>query len=163
MSIEKVRAYFAPLGIAERIREFDVSSATVELAAVAVGVEGARIAKSMGFKLGERAIVVVTAGDQKINNGKYKARFGAKAKMLTFDEAHEMLGHDPGGVCPFALPEGVEVYLDESMRRFETVFPAAGSANSAVEMTCGELERYSSNFAGWVDVCKPKEEPQQAT
>lgn len=157
MSIQKVRDYFAPLGLAERIREFDVSSATVELAAVAVGVEGARIAKSMGFKLGERAIIIVTAGDQKIDNARYKARFGAKAKMLTFDEAHTMIGHDPGGVCPFALPEDVAVYLDESMRRFPTVFPAAGSANSAVEMSCEELERYSSNFSGWVDVCKPKE------
>ncbi len=113
MSIQKVRDYFAPLGLAERIREFDVSSATVELAAVAVGVEGARIAKSMGFKLGEHAIIVVTAGDQKINNGKYKTRFGAKAKMLTFDEAHTMLGQDLGGVCPFALPTGVRVSLDE--------------------------------------------------
>ena len=158
MSIEKVRAYFATLGIADRIQEFDVSSATVELAAVALGVDGERIAKSMSFKLGDKAILVVTAGDQKVNSGKYKARFGEKAKMLTFDEAHTMVGHDPGGVCPFALPANVKVYLDESMKRFETVFPAAGSANSAIEMTCDELERYSSNFAVWVDVCKPREE-----
>lgn len=158
MSIEKVKAYFATLGIADRIQEFDVSSATVELAAVALGVDGERIAKSMSFKLGDKAILVVTAGDQKVNSGKYKARFGEKAKMLTFDEAHTMVGHDPGGVCPFALPVDVSVYLDESMKRFPTIFPAAGSANSAIEMTCDELERYSSNFAGWVDVCKPREE-----
>ena len=158
MSIEKVRAYFEPLGLANRIREFDVSSATVELAAVAVGVEPARITKSMGFKVGDRAIIVATAGDQKVNSGKFKAQFGVKAKMLTFDEAHTMIGHDPGGVCPFALPEDVEVYLDVSMKRFETVFPAAGSSNSAIEMTCGELEKYASNFVAWVDVCKPKEE-----
>lgn len=157
MSIERVREYLLPLGFAERIREFDESSATVELAAAALGVDGARIAKSMGMKLGEGAIVVVTAGDQKINSGKFKAGFGEKAKMLTFDEAHTMLGHDPGGVCPFALPSGVSVYLDESMRRFETVFPAAGSSNSAIELTCEELERCSSNFAGWVDVCKARE------
>jgi len=158
MSIEKVKAYFSPLGIAERVREFDVSSATVELAAIALGVDGARIAKSMGFKVGDDAIIVVTAGDQKVNSGKFKAAFGVKAKFLTFDEAHTMIGHDPGGVCPFALPENVKVYLDESMKRFSTVFPAAGSANSAIEMTCEELERYSSNFTAWVDVCKPKEE-----
>ena len=158
MSIEKVRAYFATLGIADRIQEFDVSSATVELAAVALGVDGERIAKSMSFKLGDKAILVVTAGDQKVNSGKYKARFGEKAKMLTFDEAHTMVGHDPGGVCPFALPADVSVYLDAPMKRFPTIFPAAGSANSAIEMTCDELERYSSNFAGWVDVCKPREE-----
>lgn len=157
MSIEKVKAYFAPLGLAERVREFNVSSATVELAAAALGVDGARIAKSMGFKLGEKAILVVTAGDEKVNSGKYKAQFGEKAKMLTFEEAHTMVGHDPGGVCPFALPGDVKVYLDVSMKRFDTVFPAAGSANSAIEMTCEELERYSSNFTAWVDVCKPKD------
>lgn len=158
MSIERVRAYLEPLGVAARIQEFDVSSATVELAAVALGVDGARIAKSMGFKVGEDAVIVVTAGDQKVNSGKFKTQFGVKAKFLTFDEAHTMLGHDPGGVCPFALPENVKVYLDVSMRRFPTVFPAAGSVNSAIEMTCEELERCSSNFTAWVDVCKPKEE-----
>lgn len=150
-----------PFGVADRIREFDVSSATVELAAAAVGVEGARIAKSMGFKVGDDALIVVTAGDVKINSAKYKTRFGVKAQMLGFDEARAMLGHDPGGVCPFALPEGVKAYLDVSMRRFETVFSAAGSANSAVELTCAELERCSSNFAAWVDVCRPKEPPAE--
>ena len=154
MSIEKVRAYFQPLGIAERIQEFSVSSATVELAAQAVGVEGARIAKSLSFKVDDQPILVVAAGDAKVDNSRYKAQFHTKAKMLTHEEAHDLIGHDVGGVCPFALPENVRVYLDVSLQRFETVFPAAGSDNSAVEMTCEELERYSSNFAGWVDVCK---------
>lgn len=154
MSIEKVRAYFKPLGIEERIREFDVSSATVELAAVAVGVEGARIAKSLSFKVEDKPIIIVVAGDAKVDNSRYKAQFHTKAKMLTHQEAHERIGHDVGGVCPFALPEDVKVYLDVSMKRFETVFPAAGSSNSAVEMTCDELERYASNFGAWVDVCK---------
>ena len=154
MSIQKVREYFKGLGIEERIREFEVSSATVELAAIAVGVEGARIAKTLSFKVGEEPILIVAAGDAKVNNGAYKALFHTKAKMLTHEEAHTMIGHDVGGVCPFALPENVKVYLDESLKRFATVFPAAGSSNSAVEMTCGELEQYSSNFTAWVDVCK---------
>ena len=154
MSIQKVRAYFESLGLADRIREFEVSSATVELAAVAVGVEGARIAKSLSFKVAEEPIVIVVAGDAKIDNAKYKAQFHTKAKMLTHEEAHTLIGHDVGGVCPFALPETVRVYLDISMRRFDTVFPAAGSDNSAVEFTCEELEKYSSNFKAWVDVCK---------
>ena len=150
MSIEKVRAYFRPLGIEDRIREFDVSSATVELAAVAVGVEGARI------------IIIVVAGDAKVDNSRYKAQFHTKAKMLTHEEAHELIGHDVGGVCPFALPEDVKVYLDVSMKRFQTVFPAAGSSNSAVEMTCDELEQYASNFTAWVDVCKGWRPEEQA-
>ena len=154
MSIQKVREYFKPFGIEDRIREFDVSSATVELAAVAVGVEGARIAKSLSFKVEDKPIIIVVAGDAKVDNSRYKAQFHTKAKMLTHQEAHERIGHDVGGVCPFALPEDVKVYLDVSMKRFETVFPAAGSSNSAVEMTCDELERYASNFAAWVDVCK---------
>ena len=154
MSIEKVRAYFRPLGLEERIREFDVSSATVELAAQAVGVEAARIAKTLSFKVDDRPILIVAAGDAKVDNGKYKAQFHTKAKMLTHEEAHTLIGHDVGGVCPFALPENVAVYLDVSMKRFDTIFPAAGSSNSAVEMTCQELEQYSSNFAALVDVCK---------
>ena len=162
MSIEKVRAYFKPLGIEDRIREFDVSSATVELAAVAVGVEGARIAKSLSFKVEERPIIIVVAGDAKVDNSRYKAQFHTKAKMLTHEEAHAWIGHDVGGVCPFALPEGVKVYLDESLKRFGTVFPAAGSDNSAVEMTCDELERYASNFVEWVDVCKGWRPEEQA-
>ena len=154
MSIQKVRAYFEQFGIVDRIREFDVSSATVELAAVAVGVEGARIAKSLSFKVEDHPIIVVAAGDAKVDNAKYKAQFHTKAKMLTHEEAHDLIGHDVGGVCPFALPQDVKVYLDVSLRRFETVFPAAGSSSSAVELTCDELERYSSNFVEWVDVCK---------
>ena len=154
MSIEKVREYLRGFGMEERIREFPVSSATVELAAKAVGVEPGRIAKSMSFRLGEEAIVIVMAGDARVDNPRYKARFHTKARMLSFDEAHTMIGHDPGGVCSFALPQGVRTYLDVSLRRFGTVFPAAGSANSAIEMSCEELERYSSGFAGWVDVCR---------
>ena len=154
MSIQKVREYFKGFGIEDRIREFDISSATVELAAIAVGVEGARIAKSMSFKIGEEPIIIVMAGDAKVDNSRYKAQFHTKAKMLTFDEAHTMIGHDPGGVCSFALPENVKTYLDVSLKRFETVFPAAGSSNSAIELTCDELEKYSSNFMGWIDVTK---------
>lgn len=152
MSIEKVRAYFRTLGIEERIREFDVSSATVELAAQAVGVVGARIAKTLSFLLGEHCILIVAAGDARVDNKKYKARFGAKAKMLAHDDVPEYIGHAVGGVCPFAVKEGVAVYLDESLRRFETVFPACGSANSAIELTIPELERFSA-FTDWVDVC----------
>ena len=154
MSIEKVRAYFQEFGVADRIMEFPVSSATVELAAQALGVEGARIAKSMSFKIGEDPIIIVMAGDARVDNSKYKAQFHTKAKMLTHEEAHELIGHDVGGVCSFALPENVKTYLDVSLKRFDTVFPAAGSSNSAIEFTCEELERYSSNFVEWVDVCK---------
>ena len=154
MSIQKVRAYFEPLGIAGRIREFDVSSATVDLAAIAVGVEGARIAKSLSFKVDDQPIIIVVAGNAKVDNSAYKKYFHTKAKMLTHEEAHELIGHDVGGVCSFALPENVKVYLDVSLKRFDTVFPAAGSSNSAIEMTCDELEKCSSNFVEWVDVCK---------
>ena len=159
MSIEKVRAYFDTLGIADRIQEFPVSSATVELAAQALGVEGARIAKTLSFKLDERTVLVVAAGDAKIDNPKYKAAFGGKAQMLTPEEAVERVGHAVGGVCPFAVNEGVEIYLDESLRRFDTVFPAAGSSNSAIELTCDELSRYAKSEK-WVDVCKGWREEQ---
>ena len=132
MSVEKVRAYLTPYGVAQRIRELEVSSATVELAAAALGVAPARI-----------------------DNSKYKHFFGVKAKMLTPEEAVEHIGHAVGGVCPFALPEGVSVYLDESLRRFETVFPAVGSAASAIELTCPELERCcGERFCRWVDLCR---------
>ena len=154
MSIERVRAYFKELGREGDILEFPVSSATVELAAQAVGVIPARIAKTLSFLVDGKCVLIVAAGDAKVDNSRYKAQFHTKAKMLTHEEAHELIGHDVGGVCPFALPEDVKVYLDVSMKRFETVFPAAGSSNSAVEMTCDELERYASNFAAWVDVCK---------
>ena len=154
MSIEKVRAYFKEFGMENRILEFPVSSATVELAAQAVGVEPARIAKSLSFKVDDAPILIVAAGDAKVDNSKYKAYFHTKAKMLTHEEAHTLIGHDVGGVCSFALPENVKVYLDVSLQRFETIFPAAGSDSSAIELTCEELERYSSNFTAWVDVCK---------
>ncbi len=153
MSIEKVRAYFATLGMESRILEFDVSSATVELAAQALGVEGARIAKTLSFLLGEECILVVAAGDARVDNKKYKERFGGKAKMLAHDDVPQYIGHAVGGVCPFAVKEGVKVYLDESLKRFETVFPACGSSNSAIELTIEELEKYSQ-FDSWVDVCK---------
>ena len=153
MSIDKVRAYFKTQGIEERILEFDVSSATVELAAQALGCEGKRIANTLSFKIGEQPILIVAAGDAKVDNAKYKARFAAKAKMMTHEEAAEIIGHAVGGVCPFAVNEGVTVYLDESLKRFETVFPACGSSNSAIELTIAELEKYSG-FDEWVDVCK---------
>ena len=155
MSIEKVRNYFQTLGIAERIMEFDVSSATVDLAAQAVGVEGARIAKTLSFLLGDGCILIVAAGDAKIDNKTYKAKVGAKAKMLAHDDVPEYIGHAVGGVCPFALPDDVKTYLDVSLKRFETVFPAVGSAASAIELNCDELERCcGKNFVSWVDVCK---------
>ncbi len=153
MSIERVRAYFRELGMEERVMEFETSSATVELAAQTVGVIPARIAKTLSFKGSEGVILVVTAGDAKIDNKLYKAEFGFKAKMLTADEAVELVGHAVGGVCPFATNDGVDVYLDESMKRFDTVFPAAGSGNSAIELTCDELYKYS-NAIKWVNVCK---------
>jgi len=153
MSIEKVRAYFRDCGIEDRIQEFSVSSATVDLAAQALGVEGARIAKTLSFKLGDRVLLVVCAGDAKVDNRKYKDEFGGKATMLSYDEAATLVGHAVGGVCPFAVPESVEIYLDVSLKRFTTVYPAAGSSNSAVEMTMDELEKYSRSRK-WVDVCK---------
>ena len=153
MAIEKVREYFKGFGIDNRILEFDVSSATVELAAQALGCEGARIAKSLSFMVNDAAILVVCAGDGKVDNAKFKATFGVKAKMLTPDEAITLIGHAVGGVCPFAVNDGVKVYLDESLKRFETVFPACGSSNSAIEMTIAELEKYSA-YTEWVDVCK---------
>ncbi len=155
MSVANVREYLAGYGLSDRVREFTVSSATVELAALAVGVEGARIGKTLSFKVNDQPILIVVAGDAKVDNAKYKHRFGVKAKMLTPEEAVERIGHAVGGVCPFALPEDVKVYLDVSLRRFETVFPAAGSSASAVELSCEELERCcGANFADWVDVCK---------
>ncbi|MBM6683453.1 YbaK/EbsC family protein [Collinsella intestinalis] len=153
MAIERVRAYFAEEGIADRILEFDTSSATVELAAAAVGCEPARIAKTLSFRVGDRVALIVAAGDARIDNPKFKAQFHCKAKMLSADEAEELIGHAVGGVCPFAVNEGCDVYLDESLRRFETVFPACGSSNSAIELTCEELDRYAHPVA-WVDVCK---------
>jgi prolyl-tRNA editing enzyme YbaK/EbsC (Cys-tRNA(Pro) deacylase) len=157
MSIEKVRRFFKEKGMEDRVLEFDVSSATVELAAVAVGCESARIAKTLSFMVNGEPILIVTAGDAKIDNAKYKAYFRAKAKMLTPDEVVALIGHAVGGVCPFAVNEGVTVYLDESMKRFSTVFPAAGSAKSAVELSCDELFECSAALE-WIDCCKIPEE-----
>lgn len=157
MAIEKVREYFKSKGIENRIQEFETSSATVALAAQALGCAESRIAKTLSFHVGEKVILVVAAGDVKIDNPKYKATFGAKAKMLSYDEAELLIGHAVGGVCPFAVNEGVEVYLDESLKRFITVFPACGSSNSAIELTMDELEKYSG-YIKWVDVCKVMEE-----
>lgn len=153
MAIEKVKAYFRQFGMADRVLEFPSSSATVELAAQALGCAPCRIAKTLSFMVEGRPILVVAAGDARIDNPKYKAQFGAKAKMLTPGEVEELVGHAVGGVCPFGINEGVTVYLDRSLERFETVFPACGSGNSAIELTIGELERYSG-YAAWVDVCK---------
>ncbi|MDE7434360.1 MAG: YbaK/EbsC family protein [Lachnospiraceae bacterium] len=153
MSIERVKEYFGKYGMEERIQEFEVSSATVELAAVALHCEPQRIAKTLSFMVEGHAILVVVAGDARIDNPKYKAQFGVKAKMLSPEEVEALIGHGVGGVCPFAVNEGVEVYLDVSLKRFETVFPACGSGNSAIELTIQELEEYSG-YAGWVDVCK---------
>lgn len=159
MAIEKVRKYFEEIGIADRIQEFDVSSATVDLAALAVGVEGARICKTLSFKTpGGDCILIETAGDGKINNGKFKAAFGFKAKMLTAEEVVEFTGHAIGGVCAFAVDsDRVKAYTDVSLKRFETVFPACGSSNSAIELTPDELHKYSKAVA-WIDVCKLPEE-----
>ncbi len=153
MAIERVKEFFAERGIEDRIREFDVSSATVELAAQALNCEPCRIAKSLSFMVGDAPILVVAAGDARIDNPKYKAQFGTKAKMMTPEEAESLIGHAVGGVCPFAVKDGVTVFLDESLKRFETVFPACGSSNSAIELTLEELEKYSG-FTAWVDVCK---------
>ena len=155
MSIEKVRAYFKTLGIEDRIQEFDVSSATVELAAQALGCDEARIAKSITMNVNGECVIIVTAGDVKIDNPKYKAEFSTKAKMLTHEQALEMTGHAVGGICPFALNDGCRVYLDESLKRFDYVYPACGSSNSAVKLTPDELDKYSNSIK-WVDVCKPK-------
>lgn len=153
MSIERVKAYFREYGMEGRIRELDMSSATVELAAAALGCEPQRIAKTLSFMVEGHAILVVAAGDAKVDNHKYKGKFGTKAKMLSREEAEILVGHAVGGVCPFAVNAGVEVYLDVSLKRFETVFPACGSANSAIELTIPELEKYSG-YREWVDVCK---------
>jgi len=154
MSVEAVRKYLADYSLEGRVREFTESSATVELAAAVVGVIPARIAKTLSFKVPDgSAMLIVAAGDAKIDNRKFKDKFGFKAKMLTHEEALELVGHPVGGVCPFALKDGVAVYLDESLKRFETVFPAAGSASSAVELSCSELFE-SSGAEEWVDCCK---------
>ncbi len=153
MSIEKVREFFTRKGLGDKVLEFDVSSATVELAAEAIGCESERIAKSLTFMGTERPIMVVATGDSRVDNAKFKATFGIKAKMLKFDEVEELIGHAVGGVCPFCVKENVSIYLDNSLKRFETVYPACGSSNSAIELTLSQLEEFSSAL-GWVDVCK---------
>ena len=157
MSIEKVKEYFKNFGIENRILEFDVSSATVELAAQALGCEGCRIAKTISFMVDGGAVLIVCAGDAKIDNAKYKAYFGTKAKMLSYEEASELIGHAVGGICPFATNEGVKIYLDESLKRFKSVFPACGNSNSASKLTIHVLEKYSS-YIDWIDVCKSWQE-----
>jgi prolyl-tRNA editing enzyme YbaK/EbsC (Cys-tRNA(Pro) deacylase) len=153
MGIEKVKQYFMQWDIADKIIELNASSATVELAAQAIGCEPNRIAKTLAFMVHEKAILIVAAGDAKIDNPKYKAQFSTKAKMLTADEVIELIGHAVGGVCPFGINDGVTVYLDESLKRFEIVFPACGSSNSTIELTIEELEKYS-NYSSWIAVCK---------
>ena len=153
MALEKVISYFDSIGLKDRVKVFDQSSATVELAAMAVGCEPAHIAKTMSFLLGDKPILIVTAGDARIENKKYKALFGQKAKMIPWDDVENYIGHAPGGVCPFEIKEGVDTYLDVSLKRFETVYPAAGSDNSAVALSIEELEKYS-NSKEWIDICK---------
>lgn len=153
MSIDKVREFFRKEGIEERIREFDVSSATVDLAAAALGCEPCRIAKTLSFSVSGKPVLIVSAGDARIDNHKFKETFGTKARMLSADDAVKLIGHAVGGVCPFAVNSGVEVYLDDSLKRFETVFPACGSSNSAIELTIEELEKYSRPQK-WTDVCR---------
>ena len=153
MSIQQVREYFRPLGREGDILEFPTSSATVELAAQALGVIPARIAKTLSFLVDDGCVLIVCAGDAKVDNSRFKGQFHCKAKMLSHDQVAELTGHEVGGVCPFGVKEGVRVYLDESLRRFDTVFPAAGSGNSAIQLICPELEEYSRSL-GWIDVCK---------
>lgn len=152
MSIERVREFFKKYGMEDCILEFSVSSATVELAAKALNCEPSRIAKTLSFSAGQNVILIVTAGDTKIDNAKYKRVFSCKAKMLSFDEVESLVGHAVGGVCPFGINDDICVYLDVSLKRFSTVFPACGSSNSAIELTPDELEKYSGGK--WIDVCK---------
>lgn len=153
MSIDKVRSYFKPYGIEDRIQEFEVSSATVTLAAAALGCEEKCIAKSLTFLVGGEPILVVAAGDAKVDNGKFKSTFHTKAKMLSKEQVEEFVGYSVGGVCPFGVNEGVKIYLDESIKRFDFVYPACGTSNSAIKLSLGELEEVSHREA-WVDVCK---------
>ena len=153
MAFDRAKKNLDEKGFGDRVKEFEVSSATVELAAIAVGTEPARIAKSLTFLVEEKPVMIICAGDVKIDNSKYKGMFHTKAKMLTPEQVEIMIGHAVGGVCPFGINEGVDVYLDESMKRFDTIYPACGSSNSAVKLSCDELEMLSGSL-GWVDVCK---------
>lgn len=158
MSLRKVKEYFRQWNMDHRVMEFDVSSATVDLAAQALNCAPCRIAKTLSFHVGDDIVLVVSTGDAKIDNSKFKSTFQTKAKMLSYEEAEPLIGHGVGGVCPFALNEGVKVYLDDSLKRFETVFPACGSSNTAIELSIQELEKYS-NYLTWVNVCKGWDEP----
>jgi len=153
LALDRAKEHLTKYGFENKIHEFEVSSATVALAAEALGCEPERIAKSLSFHAGERVVLVIAAGDAKVDNRKFKDEFEAKAKMLSFEEVEPIIGHAVGGVCPFGINEGVEVYLDESLKRFDVVFPACGSSNSAVELTLDELEK-CSEYLKWVDVCK---------
>lgn len=153
MAIDKVKEYFKEYNMDSKIQEFQMSSATVELAAAALHCEPCRIAKTLSFLVDGKPVLIVTAGDAKIDNPKYKEQFSTKAKMLTPEEVETLVGHGVGGVCPFGIKEGVSVYLDDSLKRFETVFPACGSSNSAIELTINELEKYGKPVS-WIDVCK---------
>ena len=155
MSVENVKNYLSAYGFADRVIEFTVSSATVALAAQALGCEEAHIAKTLSFMQDGKAVLIVMAGDARIDNPRYKLRFSQKAKMLTPEEAIEFTGHAVGGICPFAIKDGCKVYLDESLKRFDFVYPACGSSNSAIKLTIEELEKYS-DYISWVDVCKIK-------
>ena len=156
MSIDRVRDYLSHYDMSNKIQEFNVSSATVELAAVALNTEPCRIAKSLSFMV-DTSIIIVTSGDMKIDNAKYKQVFDTKARMLAFEEAESIIGHAVGGVCPFGIKDNVKVYLDTSLKRFDTVYPACGSSNSAIELTPDMLEKVCQNFVAWIDVCKTKE------
>lgn len=153
MAIEKVKEYFKQFGMEDKVIEFNVSSKTVELASLALGCEPCRIAKTLSFYVGDRVVLIVTSGDTKVDNSKFKSYFGVKAKMLAFDDVERLVGHAVGGVCPFAVNDNVDIYLDFSLKRFDTVFPACGSSNSAIELSIPQLERYS-NFKEWLDICK---------
>ena len=157
MAIEKVRAYFAQHDMEGQVQEFTVSSATVELAAAALSCEPARIAKTLSFLVNGQAVLIVAAGDARIDNAKYKAQFGTKAKMIPAEDVESLVGHGIGGVCPFGVNDGVTVYLDESLKRFVTVYPACGSPSSAIELTIPQLEQYSG-YTAWIDVCKDWQE-----
>lgn len=153
MSLEKAKTYLSKFGMENQIMEFDVSSATVALAAIAVGCEEHEIAKSLSFIVDEKPILIIVAGDAKVDNAKYKAEFHTKAKMIPFDDVESMIGHAAGGVCPFGVNDGVKIYLDASLKKCETVYPACGTSNSAIKLTPEELERITE-LEKWVDVCK---------
>lgn len=152
MSIERVRSYFEEMGMSDRVHEFTQTTATVEEAALALGCAPELIAKTMSFIQDDKPMIIVTAGDAKIDNKKYKAQFQQKAKMIPREQVEELIGHAPGGVCPFAIDSSIPVYLDVSLQRFETVYPAAGNSQSAVELNIPELEK-TSHSLGWIDVC----------